>query len=269
MSPTMIPCSTKFHTFAEIFQSKSMDVQENNNENRRTVGSLLLELGRLLLLLLLAILKRIIRIVYKSVRISVAFAKLCARSAIEWWQDKSTQEKVRFIRLKLRLWSRLAWKHTLQGCRKLWQWTVLGCKAMVKYSAIAVRLLWKGLVWLCTNLVQLILHMKPTLIRMGRAMKRGWKRMRRGMKLRRIRRKRGYEAFKRNGGMKHVLEQASKSLKSSIQSYMEEEQDDVDPNAITEDDIIEERFEELEQGNKAHAISKKIFSSVKNIVDTE
>jgi hypothetical protein len=242
-----------------------MDIQDFNNENKRTVSSLLLELGRLFLLLLVAILKRIVRIIYKSVRFSVAFVKLCVKSAVEWWQDKSTQEKVRFLRLKLRQWCRLTWKYVKIGCRKLAEWTVKGCKGAVKYSVVAAKLLWKGTVWLCVNFVQLILHTKPMLIRMGK----GLKRMRRGMKLRNIRRKRKYEAFKRNGGMKHALEQASKSLKSSIQSYMEEEQDEVDPNAITEDDIIEERFEELEQANKAHVIGKKLFSSVKNIVDAE
>jgi hypothetical protein len=35
-----------------------------------------------------------------------------------------------------------------------------------------------------------------------------------------------------------------------------------------EDDIFGERFEEIEQANRAHVIGKKIFSSVKNIVDT-
>ncbi|MBQ9363620.1 MAG: hypothetical protein IJT97_09430, partial [Bacteroidaceae bacterium] len=195
-----------------------MDVQENNNENKRTVSSLLLELGRLLLLLLLAVLKRIIRIVYKSVRFSVAFVKLCAKSAAEWWHDKSTQEKVRFLRLKLRLWCRVCWKYTKLGCRKLGEWIVKGCRGAVKYSVIAAILLWRGIVWLCLNLIQLVLHTKPMLIRMGK----GLKRMRRGIKLRNIRRRRRYEAFKRNGGMKHALEQASKSLKSSIQSYMEE-----------------------------------------------
>ena len=49
---------------------------------------------------------------------------------------------------------------------------------------------------------------------------------------------------------------------------MEEEQNEANPEAITEDDIFGERFEEIEQANRAHVIGKKIFSSVKNIVDT-
>ena len=93
--------------------------------------------------------------------------------------------------------------------------------------------------------------------------------MGRGVRLWKIRRRRGYQAFKRNGGMKGALEKTSTGLKGAIRSYMEEEQDEATPEAITEDDLLEERFEEIEQANRAHIISKKFFSSVKNIVESE
>ena len=243
-------------------------------DSPKSAKELWMEIGRLLLLLLWTIVKKFIRITYKSIRFSIAFVKLCATSAKEWWQDKSTQEKVRTIKAKTKYWCKEGGKYTKTGCKTLWRWTVIASKALAKYSVITAKLTWRGIVWLCVNFVQLIIHTKPVLIRWGKATKRGYKQlrlhlkqMRRGIKLKKIRQKRRYAAFKRNGGTKGWLENTSKSLKSSIQSYMEEEQNEADPDAITEDDIIEARFEELEQTNRAHIIGKKIFSSVKSIVE--
>jgi len=259
-------------------ETEHYDIQEpqpqRQVETPKSARDLLAELGRLLLLLLWAVTKRLIRITYKTIRFTIRFIKLCIDSTIEWWKDKSTQEKVRAIRLKTRRWCRQAWHCLCIGCKKFWHGTVVFSKAFVKYTKIAAKLTWLGLVWLCVNLVQLIIHTKPVLIRLGKWLKASYRQlaaniglMRRGIRLRNLKRRRRYQTFKRNGGMKGALENITNSLKSSIQSYMEEEQNEADPEAITEDDIFEERFEEIEQANKAHVIGKKIFSSVKNIVD--
>lgn len=259
-------------------ETEQYDIQEPQPQRQaeppKTAKDLLAELGRLLLLLLWAITKRLIRITYKTIRFTIRFIKLCIDSTIEWWRDKSTQEKVRAIRLKTRRWCQLAWHYFCIGCKKFWRGTVIFSKTFVKYTKIAAKLTWLGLVWLCVNFVQLIIHTKPVLIRLGKWLKTSYRQaivklrlMRRGIRLSNIKRRRRYQAFKRNGGMKGALEHATSSLKNSIQSYMEEEQNEADPDAITEDDIFEERFEEIEQANKAHVIGKKIFSSVKNIVD--
>ena len=258
----------------EEYQEEERPQQEV--EPPKTAKELWMEIGRLLLLLLWAITKKLIRVTYKSVRFLYRFCKLCVKATIEWWNDKDTQEKIRSIRKKIKRGCQIALQYTKTGCKHLWRWTVAGSKAAWKYSIIAAKLTWVGIVWLCVNLVQLIIHMKPTLIRMGKAIKQGFrqsvaamKRMRRGMKLSGIRRRRRYQEFKRKGGMKGALENANRGLKAAISSYMEEEQNEVAPDAITEDDLLEERFEEIEQANRAHTISKKFFSSVKNIVESE
>lgn len=255
-------------------QNISEEPVQQSADTTKSARELWMEIVRLLLLLLWTIVKKFIKVTYKSICFCIAFAKLCATSAKNWWQDKSTQEKVRAIKIKTRYWCREGWKYTKRGCKALWRWTVIASKAVVKYSVITARLIWKGLVWLCINFVQLIIHTKPMLIRWGKATQRGYKllrfylqQMRRGIKLKKIVQQRRYATFKRNGGTKKWLENTSKSLKSSVQSYMEEEQNEAAPDAITEDDIIEARFEELEQTNRAHIIGKKIFSSMKNIVE--
>lgn len=249
--------------------------EQKPQQTPKSASGLIVELGRLLLLLLWTIIRRLIRITYKTVRFAVKFTKLCIDSAIDWWRDRSTQEKVRFIRLKARHYCRQAWRYTCWTCVKLWHWTIICAKAFVRYAKITAKLVWLGIVWLCVNTVQLIIHTKPALIRLGKWLKKSYRQsidslglMQRGIRLRNIRRRRRYQAFKRNGGLKGSLENVTTRLKSSIQSYMEEEQNEANPEAITEDDIFGERFEEIEQANRAHVIGKKIFSSVKNIVDT-
>ena len=244
-------------------------------DSSKSVGALGAELSRLFLLLLWAICKRLIRITYKAIRFSVKFVRLCINSVVEWWRDKSTQEKVRYIRLKARRWCKLVWKYTCVGSRQLWRGLIICCKATVRYTKIAAKLTWVGLLWLGANTLRLLIHTKPALISLGKWLKATYrkaiarmKRIKRAIRLRQLRGHRKYQTFKRNGGIKGAMENASRALKSSIQSYMEEEQNEANPEAITEDDIFEERFEEIEQTNRAHAIGKKIFSSVKHIVDT-
>lgn len=236
---------------------------------KKTTKELWVELGHLLLLLLWEIVKKIIRVTYKSIRFAYRFVKKCIEAARVWWNDKSTQEKVRSIRRKTAVYSKLAWKWTKKTCRKAWKLTGHACRLALKYTILAVIAVCRGIAWTARTLVQLIIHMKPTVIRLREAWAVRRKLMARGRKLKKIRRRRRREAFRRNGGIRGALERKTTSLKQSIQSYMEEEQNDANPEAITEDTFIEERFEQLEQDNRAQAIGKKFFSSIKNIVEEE
>ena len=53
-------------------------------------------------------------------------------------------------------------------------------------------------------------------------------------------------------------------LRNTLNEYMDEEEASSETSSNIDDDIYEE---DLEDGNKAKVIGKKLFSSVKNIVD--
>lgn len=238
-------------------------------DKKKTTKELWLELGRLLLLLLWEITKKLIRVTYKSIRFAYRFTKKCIEATRIWWNDKSTQEKVRSIRRRTTIYARLTWKWIKKACRKTWKIFKCVCRLIAKYIILFAIAVWKGIVWTLHTLVQLIIHMKPTIIRLRQSAAERRRKMARSRKLSTIRRRRRREAFKRNGGLRGALERKTNSLKSSIQSYMEEEQTEVNPEAITEDVFIEESFEKLEQENRAQAIGKKFFSSIKNIVEED
>lgn len=259
-----------------------MDINKNDMEKdsrdlrNMSKKGLLLETVRLFLQLLWVILRRIIRIIFKSIRFFVLFIKLCVESTIEWWNDKSTQEKVSEIKRKTRIGAQKSWKYTKIYATRFARFCVKVLTHLRHYSILAGKAIIAAVIWTAVNTVQLIIHMRPTVIRMWNATKHGakafaaWtKRVRRGTRLRKLRRKRRYAEFKRNGGFKKMLYDTSRSLKSSIQTYMEEDQEEAAPDAITEDNLIEEKFNEMEQENKAHIIGKKLFTSVKNIVETD
>ena len=237
--------------------------------SKKTTKELWVELCHLILLLLWAITKKIIRVTYKSIRFTYRFIKKCIEATIVWWNDKSTQEKVRSIRRKTRIYSRHIWKWTKNGIISTCRTTVQTCRLIVRYTFRGIVAVFKGLAWTLVTLVQLIIHMKPTIIRLRHSYKEWRRRVARGRKLKQIRKSRQHEAFKRSGGFRGALERKTASLKASIQSYMEEEQSETTPDAITEDDILEERFEQIEQDNKAQIIGKKFFSSIKNIVEED
>ncbi len=239
-------------------ESETQDLPSKNTSSQKSIKELLVELGRLLLVLLWAILKYLIRCLYKSIRFTIRLTRQGLASIGVWWRDKSTQEKVRTLRRKAKVYLKASGRfiiHVLRLC--------------LKYFILSIIYLFKGLKWLAVNFIQFIIHMRPT-VKRWRIAFREWRRLaQRGKKLKAIRRQRKREAFKRGGGMRGALERKTASLKSSIRSYMEEDQEDATPEAITEDDIIKKNFEQIENDNKAQAISRKFFSSIKNIVEED
>ncbi len=73
-----------------------------------------------------------------------------------------------------------------------------------------------------------------------------------------------FRRFRKNKGFKGLLLDTGDFLKKTLDNYMDEEQTSAISETEVEDDIYEE---DTEGGNKAQVIGKKLFSSVKNIVD--
>ena len=261
-----------------------MDFEQNNEpgiknssesdikpEQKKTTKELWIELGRLILILSVTIIKYCLSSIGKAILYLWAFIKAGFQTIGIWWRDKNTQEKVHSIRLKIIRFLRLTLKWIIICLKKLWNWTKtglrIGVRKIIKYILLTFIYLWKGIRWIVINFTEFIIHMKPTIIRMGIAFRQWRQRVARSRRLKKIRKQRRHEEFVRNGGVRGALERKTKSLKSSIHSYMEEEQNDVTPEAITDDEIFREKFEQIENDNKAHVISKKFFSSIKNIVE--
>ena len=276
-------CKIFFVTSQQFYDSR-MDFEQNNElklgnspepyikaEQKKTTKELWIELGRLILILLLTIIKYCISSIGKTILYIWAFIKAGFRTIGIWWRDKSTQEKVHSIRLKIIRFLRLILKWTIICLKKIWYWTKtglrIGVRKTIKYILLTLIYLWTGIRWIVINFTEFIIHMKPTLTRMRVAFCQWRQRVARGRHLKKLRKRRHHEEFVRNGGVRGALERKTKSLKSSIHSYMEEEQNDVTPEAITDDEIFREKFEQIENDNKAHVISKKFFKSIKNIVE--
>lgn len=200
-----------------------------------------------------------------------------------FWSSSDTQEK----RRKIAAACKTGMKKFGEGCVAAWKWTkkytVIGaiatwnfiCKAsklFVKYLLITLVGIWHGILWTIKTIKDLIIHSKPTFIRLGKSIKQGsidfwhWlKRVGRGIKLGHIRRRRAWKEFRRTTTFKGLLISMINSISNGISSFMEEDQEESDPEAITEDDIIAEELEERQ--STADKLGKKFFKGVKDIVE--
>lgn len=201
----------------------------------------------------------------------------------DYWHSNDTQEKkkktieaLNHMGRKAAEWCGIAWfftkKYTIIGAKEGWKYTKIGCKLFVKYLLISLVAIWHGIIWTIYTIKDLIIHSKPTFIRLGKSIKQGsidfwhWTvRVCRGIKLRHIRRKRAWQHFRRTKGFKGLLIDCGHAVSNGIKSYMDEEQAESHPEAITEDDIIAEELEGRQ--SKGKMIGEKIFKGMKNIVE--
>ena len=134
---------------------------------------------------------------------------------VDFWNSSDTQEKktkvIALIRKGCRTfaeWCAIAWaytkKYSVIGAKAAWKYLCIGCRLALKYFLLTILAIWRGILWTLVTTKDLIIHSKPTFIRLGKAIKQGfidfghWTvRVYRGMRLRRIRRKRAWQNFRR------------------------------------------------------------------------
>ena len=228
-----------------------MTEEELHNEHEEYSGKSALELIRELLKLLLVLLWRfLIWLIKKFLKGVLWCMKTAERSwdrLNDWWHDNNTQEKV----AKIKAWLKRATKTCGHWCLKAGKATLKGLKigllATGRGLAIAAKATVKGVVIGIKATIQGIIHLRPTIKKIGRLTVAGFwatiagiKRCRRGMRLSQLRRKRAYATFKRNGGMKGVIINSTHNVRTNIERFMEEDQEEAAPDAVTEDDIMEE-----------------------------
>ena len=243
----------------------------------KSASQLMRELLRLIFVLIWRFLVWLFKRLIKGILWCMQAAEKGWKRLNDWWHDNNTQEKVAKTKAWLKMaaqtfgrWCVIAGKATLHGI-------VVGAKATWFGLKVAAKATAKGIFIAVKATIQGIIHLRPTLKKLGQLIVRGakaiaaWmKRCKRGMKLSRIRRKRRYEAFRRNGGMKGWMISTSRNMRKNIEMFMEEDQEEADPDAVTEDDIMEEALEEgANDGRKSMKIGKSFITHAKNFMDVE
>lgn len=250
---------------------------EHEEYTGRNASQLVRELIRLILVLIWRFLVWLFKKILKGLLWCMQAAEDGCKRLNEWWHDNNTQEKVAKIKAWLKRaaqtfghWCVIAGKATLHGI-------AVGAKATWHGIKVATKATAKGIVIAIKATIQGIIHLRPTIKKLGQLIVKGakafvaWlKRCKRGMKLSRIRRRRRYEAFRRNGGIKGWMVSTTRDVRKNIEMFMEEDQEEADPDAVTEDDIMEEALEEgANDGRKSMKIGKSFITRAKNFMDVE
>lgn len=250
---------------------------EHEEYTGRSASQLVRELIRLILVLIWRFLVWLFKKILKGLLWCMQAAEDGCKRLNEWWHDNNTQEKVAKIKAWLKRaaqtfghWCVIAGKATLHGI-------AVGAKATWHGIKVATKATAKGIVIAIKATIQGIIHLRPTIKKLGQLIVKGakgfvaWlKRCKRGMKLSRIRRRRRYEAFRRNGGVKGWMVSTTRDVRKNIEMFMEEDQEEADPDAVTEDDIMEEALEEgANDGRKSMKIGKSFITRAKNFMDVE
>ena len=194
-----------------------------------------------------------------------------------WWNDNDTQAKVEKTKAELRKaastlaeWSKIAYKEALKylkiGAKASWEGLKTTSKSTLKGIIIGAKATIQGIIHLRSTCKKISTLTQKGAIATWKWFKRCW----RSMKLSHIKRKRAYQEFRRNGGIKGCLVKTSHHVKYSIEIFMEEDQEEATEDAVTEDDLMEEVLEEgASEGKKSMRIGKSFITHAKNFMDAE
>ena len=240
---------------------------------------MLAEIGRLVLVLLGKMLKLFLKYILKAFKFIlkwickgllalIDFIQFCATKTRAFWNNNNTQEKIH----KIRLWFKHAFK-------TLGLWIVIAANASWKGLKWGCKKTLQGTVWLVKHIVQGIIHLGPTLVKIWRGIKKGFRafgrwlvKVGRGIRLWWRNRLRAYRSFRRNKGFKGLLIDLGNLLKKQVNNYIEEEQamDESDDDNIfetaEEEDSEMEQEDEVQRG-KIHTFGKSIYDAMKKIVE--
>lgn len=259
-----------------------MDEERHTNDGfeGKSAGQMLAEVGRLLLLLLLNLLKWLGRLLLRGLKLLL---KLVCKGLLwlidatgrgierlrAFWNDNDTQEKLRKLREGL-----------VAASEQLWLWTVVAAKATWRGLVWLARNTAKGSVWLAKKTVQGIIHLGPTLKAIGRGLNRAaravgrWlRRLWRCLRKRHLRRVRAWRRFRQNKGFKGLLIDLGNWLKGQLHDYIEEEpaQNLLEANPNYDEDEDEDNpfkgLENVENPSKVQTFGHRIYQAMKRIVE--
>lgn len=235
--------------------------QPKYNINDDKSGSeMLSEICHLLLKLLIKCSVKLLKLIIKGIRLLFYLLKMMLQACVDFWNDNSTQEKIRMARRWCMATLKLCAEWTLIALRKLWQWSI-----------IALRATMLGMVWAAKATVRGIIHLRPTIVLIGKVCLKGLKATWRGMqwfgrtlRLFALNRKRAYLAFRKNKGFKGLLLDIKNHLQYTLNNYMDEGQEDTASDAMSYGEYI---TDEIGDDTKTRSIGKKIYKSMNKLFD--
>jgi hypothetical protein len=188
-------------------------------------------------------------VINRGSRIFIIIIYRSKKQIKDFWYDNNTQEKIRTIRSNIKSFGFFIWH-----CIKL------AGKASIHFLKAA-----------CVFIKQTAINTKPFIIagwnlfikscvEFGLWLRECWRNAKKSHKRRVV----AFKRFRKNKGFKGLLIDTGNYLRNTLNEYMDEEEASSETSSNIDDDIYEE---DLEDGNKAKVIGKKLFSSVKNIVD--
>lgn len=245
------------------------------------VGKIAWLIIKLIGMLLLALLKYLLRLFLKGIRYVYRGGRTACRRARVFWNSNSTQEKVRKIRICMRLWIRMSSRALVSTGRWAWKWMRKGLRLSLKALVRCSVFLWVFLLRMGKALFNAILHLGPTLRRMLVYLVRCYHLMIEGIwylcrvsRLRHLKNKRNWRRFQRNGGLKGMMIRTAGRLRSSVNWFMSEDDEETDESEDYGDDVVkEDDIASLvtpdENDSKAAQLGKKFFSGIKDIIDDD
>lgn len=164
---------------------------------------------QLLLLFLWVLIKKTLRLLLKITILFFYYIYKGIKRFIAWWQDGDTKEKR----------------------KELWQIIKDASIKIGKWIAIGSIILWKGIIWTIKKTGHGLLHLRSTLIFIGKAIVAWIKKM-------------------REKDYRTIIREKNAKMKQSITEFVTETDDDIDENGESEEELLRE-MNEKKKGNNA------------------
>ena len=228
-----------------------MSYNNNQDTEKTTVLQMLSDIGILLLKVLLRSAIKVGRLLWQLLRLTAKLVVALCGQAVQFWNSTGTKEK----RRKLKELTITLLKATGAGL----VWCALQLWKGIEWVAIHI---WKGLIWLAKATVTAVIHLKPTIIRLGQYLKTKW-----------YERRQAYLEYKQNGGLKGSLTDMKKKLHKQLEIYMDEDESNAkfiitnnqkvdDSPPIGDAEFISEK---IGQENKPRVIVSNIYNTLKKL----
>ncbi len=221
---------------------------------------MLSEIMHLLLKLTMMLITKMLRIIIRVVRFMFRMLKILLQTCADYWNDNSTQEKIRMGR-----------RWCLNAMQAAAQWSITAFHTICRWGTAAFKATCQGMVWTAKAIVRGIVHLRPTVILIGRATATGLKATWHGivwagrmLKAFARHRQRAYRSFRQNKGFKGLLIDIKNHLQQRINDYMDEGQEDKESNAMSYSEYI---TDEIGNDNKTSSIGKKIYTGMNKLLD--
>ena len=219
---------------------------QHNNYEDKSGSEMLSEIGHLLWKLCMKVFAHLLKLIIKGLQLCFTLLKMLLQACIDFWNDNSTQEKLRMAR----------------------QWCGNCIKALGTYCLIGIIAIGKGLLWTAKAIWRGITHLKPTIVFLGRLCIKCMKATGRGLvvcakaiRLFFLKRQQAFRRFRRNKGFKGLLIDIKTYLQEQLNSYMDDN-DTVSSDAISYDEYID-----ANRKDGKTSFSKKIYQEMDKLID--